>query len=94
MTRVRDLIPGDEVTLPPESAVYIAQCEHPIWPRLRLVIWRLRDGSWSHDALLPAQEVGTVTDTTYDERRDRLRHALLASPDEWQGGITTRRPTS
>lgn len=69
MIRVRDLQPGDVVVHASSSATFVAQAEHPIWPSLRLVIWRLRDGSWSHDALSPEQEVGEVLPVTTYERQ-------------------------
>lgn len=76
--RVCDLLPGDEVHLPPDaSAVFIAQTQHPLWPQLQLVIWRLADGSWSHDALDFHQQVGTRTPSSYADRMARLRTALL-----------------
>jgi hypothetical protein len=71
-------------------AVFVARTEHPIWPHLQLVIWRMDDGSWSHDALLARQDVGAVTDATPDERRHRLREAMLRNPDEWRGGLNAR----
>lgn len=80
--RVVDLIPGDEVTIfGGSSAVFVARTDHPIWPNLQLVVWRLPKGhpigEWSHDALSPVQEVGDVTRSTPDERQARLRAALL-----------------
>lgn len=57
--------------------MFVAQTEHPIYPQLRLVVWRLNDGSWSHDALSPLQEVGTPEPSTADERSARLLTALL-----------------
>jgi hypothetical protein len=87
VSQVRDLMPGDLVSQGEMSAVYVAQCEHPIWPRMRLVIWKLDDGRWSHDALAFYQDVGAVTVSTDEERRERLRLALLAPPREWQGGL-------
>jgi hypothetical protein len=81
MARIMDLLPGDKVTLPaPEglrSAVFVAQTQHPLWQRLRLVVWRLDSGEWSHDALDAAQVVGEVHPSTRAERIDRLRAALL-----------------
>lgn len=83
---VMDLQPGDLVTLPGPhgliSSTFVAQTAHPIWPHLRLVVWRtdpeLRlPGDWSHDALDPRQVVGTVTPSTSAERAERLRAALL-----------------
>lgn len=76
---VDQLLPGDVVTNAGTSATYIAQTDHPIWPRLRLVVWRMADGSWSHDALDPHQDVGTVARTTPEERMRALRGALLGS---------------
>jgi hypothetical protein len=75
--RVSDLLPGDRVTQGADSAVFVAQTEHPLWPDLRLVVWRLANGMWSHDALSPAQDVGEMTPSTADERKGRLQSALL-----------------
>lgn len=81
MTAVRELRPGDKVTLPapegPCSAVFVAETAHPLYFGLRLVIWRLDSGEWSHDALSPRQDVGAATPSSADERAGRLRAALL-----------------
>lgn len=58
------------------SAVYVTQAEHPLYAGLRLVVWRLDDGGWSHDALRPDQDVGTAVDTVPYQRVMRLRAAL------------------
>lgn len=77
MTRVDRLIPGDLVTNGGMSATYVQQTVHPIWPRLRLVIWRTDNGQWSLDALAAAQDVGEVPTALDSERQERLRKALL-----------------
>lgn len=78
MSAVGDLSPGDLVTLSVTdlSAVFIARTEHPLWPHLQLVIWKMPDGSWSHDALFAHQEIGTITPSAPEERTARLRRAL------------------
>lgn len=81
MTAVHELIPGCKITLPgPDgdlSATFVAQTRHPIWPNLCLVIWRLADGSWSHDALDPRQQVGEMLPSDVFSRMANLRAALL-----------------
>ena len=80
MARVRELIPGDLVYLhspPGRSAVFIAETAHPLYPGLRLVVWKLGDGTWSHDALHLNQEVGEVRTTSDAERQRWLRQSLL-----------------
>lgn len=77
MTRLDELLPGDVVDLGPAHATYVAQAEHPIWPSLRLVVWRLGDGSWSHDALDARQDVGQARPATAAQRDQRLKLALL-----------------
>jgi hypothetical protein len=78
---VMELRPGDEVSLvAPEgvrTAVFVAETAHPLWPSLRLVIWWLDTGEWSHDALSAMQDVGPVQPSTDDERVERLKAALL-----------------
>lgn len=79
---VMDLQPGDLVNHGAHSATFVAQTSHPIWPHLRLVIWRVPEslglpGNWSHDALDRRQVVGTVRPATHFERQERLRAALL-----------------
>jgi len=76
MATVADLLPGDLVTNSIESAVFIACTPHPLYSGLMFVTWRLADGSWSHDALSAAQEVGDVTPADFAARRERLRAAL------------------
>jgi hypothetical protein len=78
MTTVDQLLPGDLVTKDFESAIYVAQTRHPLWLNLQLVIWRMEDGNWSHDALFAAQDVGEAAASTAEERTQRLRQALLA----------------
>jgi hypothetical protein len=83
--RVRDLVPGDVVwreEMPGVEATFVARTDHPIWPRLQLVVWKINDGSWSHDALSIDQEVGSVTLTAPEERLASLRRALL-HPSQW-----------
>jgi hypothetical protein len=77
MSRVDELIPGDLVTVPAVnmSATFVARTTHPIWPNLQLVIWRLDNGSWSHDALDARQEVGDVSPANDIDRKARLRAA-------------------
>lgn len=77
---VADLTPGDLIGNSGMSALYVAQAQHPIWPRLRLVIWRLSDGTWSFDALDSRQEVGErLSRNEPPGRRElRLRDALLS----------------
>lgn len=77
MATVAELLPGDLVSQGGMSAVFITHCQHPIWPDLRLVIWRLDDGGWSHDALRHDQEVGVVQPGSQAELAARLREALL-----------------
>lgn len=59
-TKVNELRPGDEVIFGGGRATFVATEPHPKYPSLRLVIWRLDDGSWSLDALDPWQVVGTI----------------------------------
>jgi hypothetical protein len=77
---VNELLPGDEVTQAGMTAVFITETSHPLYTSLRLVIWRLADGSWSHDALDARQEVGEVTPSSHTERVHRLRVALTGGP--------------
>lgn len=78
MTTVAALTSGDEVALAGgHSAVFVAQTQHPLWPHLRLVVWRLPDGTWSHDALSALQDVGDVSPATQQARVARLRSALI-----------------
>ena len=77
MARVRELTPGDLVLLGGRAATFVAETAHPLWPKLRLVVWRLRGGEWSHDALGLDQEVGDVEPGGAEDRERRLREALL-----------------
>lgn len=74
---VQDLGENDHVSNAGMSAVFVAQTQHPIWPALQLVVWRMQDGSWSHDALSPYQDVGHVALADSASRLVRLRGALL-----------------
>lgn len=88
LTRVSELLPGDLVSQGGMQAVFITHCPHPVWPRLRLVIWRLDDGGWSHDALDADQDVGEAAPATSEERQHRLRAVLGGGPDRWRDVFT------
>lgn len=82
MTTVAGLLPGDTIEMPMGgSATFVARTDHPLWPGLQLVVWRMPSGSpvgdWSHDALDARQDVGIPIAATPDEREARLRDALL-----------------
>src|SRR5690554_7124055 len=77
MTAVAELLPGDLVTNAGQSATFITHTAHPLWPHLRLVIWRMADGTWYHDALDARQQVGEVEPADLFARRSRLQAALL-----------------
>jgi hypothetical protein len=81
MTRIEELMPGNLVTSIGRSATFVSRCTHPLWPHLQLVIWRMDDGTWSHDALDHRQEVGQVEPSTFTERQKRLKAALLGDPN-------------
>lgn len=81
MTTVRDLIPGDAVIdrlgMFDGDPVFVARVEpHPLYPTLVMVIWRMPDRSWSHDALDARQEVGDTRPASAEQRTSRLRAAL------------------
>jgi hypothetical protein len=80
---VNSLQPGDVVQIGPERALFVAETEHPIWQQLRLVVWRLTDGSWSHDALDARQVVGQVERSSRNTRDQRLRAALTHTGHAW-----------
>lgn len=79
--KVLELTPGDQIIVPfgEATATFVQQAEHPIWPHLRLVIWRMSDGSWSHDALDARQDVGDPVHLfpSPGTREKNLRTALL-----------------
>jgi hypothetical protein len=81
--RVGSLWPGDVIEMLGRRACFIAQTDHPLWPHLRLVVWRMDDGSWSHDALSVWQDVGraVVLDV---QRPEILRSAMLDDPRTWK----------
>lgn len=90
MTKIKDLIPGDIVVGPftGDTAVFVGAMQHPLYPRLQLVIWFMDDrnlnekhGQWSHDALDAEQDVGTVflpylEGAAEEGRRQNLRRVL------------------
>lgn len=81
MTTVSELIPGDKIQIMDKlSAVFISQTTHPIWPHLQLVIWRLSDWSWAHDALDSRQYIGEVDRLDPVQTTERLKEWLLGGP--------------
>lgn len=77
MINVESLTPGDRVHLAGMSAVFVVRTQHPLWPHLALVVWRLDTGEWSHDALDFRQDVGEPEPATPELRVANLRAALL-----------------
>ena len=78
MSTVADLTPGDVVVLDGgDSATFVARTRHPLYPHLELVVWRLADGSWSHDALHISQYVGKVQPADIFARKAQLQRVLL-----------------
>jgi len=77
---ISSLIPGDRITHMAtladgcSTAVFVGSMPHPLYMGLRLVIWRMGDGSWSHDALSAQQEIQGVLDPT--ARKENLRWAF------------------
>jgi hypothetical protein len=77
MATVIQLVPGEKVADPMGAEhTFVAQTPHPLYPSLQLVIWRMADGSWSHDALSPAQDVGQVLPSDPSLRVANLRKAF------------------
>lgn len=77
MSRVDELTPGDLVINAAMSATFVARADHPLYPDLQLVVWKMSDGGWIHDALSARQDVGSIFGSTPAERVQRLRAALL-----------------
>lgn len=75
MSYVWNLAPGDVV----QGHTFVQRAPHPLYSSLQLVIWRLADGSWSHDALDQLQYVGEAEPATVEQRKQRLRDALLGA---------------
>lgn len=74
MSTIRELEPGEIVTDPlGHRHCFIAQCPHPLYSSLRLVVWRSEDGTWHHDALDARQDVGPSDRADYETRMLRLR---------------------
>lgn len=74
---VMDLLPGQRVRLGGMSAVFIARNIHPLWPALQLVVWKLDDGTWSHDALSGEQDVGEADPSTWLSRQENLKAVFM-----------------
>jgi hypothetical protein len=82
--KVYDLVPGMVVENPVEPerwGVFVVSCPHPLYSSLRMVVWRMPDGSWSHDALDSRQDVGDARPSSAEERLSNLRWALLGSTE-------------
>lgn len=83
--RVRDLVPGDRVKAQYAEVTFIVATAHPLWPHLKLVIWKTDDDKTLMDALDADQVLHDRIDTiesTPEEREARLRHALLPGSRE------------
>lgn len=86
MTTISELLPGDVVAIDTASATFIAHTQHPLWPHLQLVVWRMADDTWSHDALDIRQDVGQVQPADIFSRKAQLQRALLGAR---RGGTTS-----
>jgi hypothetical protein len=81
--RVSELVPGMQFTHVPmfgdKPVTFITQCPHPLYHGLQMVIWKMPDGSWSHDALRSDQVLpaGEVIPSNHGERYTNLRMAIL-----------------
>ncbi len=85
--RVADLLPGDVVETPTrDRACFVVQTRHPVWLDLRFVVWRMPDGSWSHDALSSEQVVGHLV-TQRGSHEARLRAACTGGTGSWQDHV-------
>ena len=82
MATVKDLLPGDLVTIGGRRAVFITWCLHPVWEHMRLVIWRLDDDSIRLATMRSGDEVGTVQPIELAARAARLNEALHATSCE------------
>lgn len=81
MIRIRDLIPGDKLTMPTaegrENGIFVGSINpHPVYPNnFWLVIWWIVERKeYSFDALVPDQMLPGVVDR--DKRKANLRKAL------------------
>lgn len=80
--RIIDLTPGMRICDPRGgSHTFMAQCLHPLYRGMQLVIWRLADGTWSHDALSPIQEIGEV-DNKYPDLAKNLKEGFHRATKE------------
>lgn len=75
---VKNLICGDVVEQAGQQATFLGRSDHPRYPGLAFVVWRLSDGSVSLDALDYDQEVGELVYDPSDwvGRSTRLEEAL------------------
>jgi hypothetical protein len=77
--KVYGLVPGMVVEDPVEPerwGVFVTSCPHPLYATLRLVIWRMADGSYSLDALDSRQDVGEPRPSSPEDRVANLRWGL------------------
>jgi hypothetical protein len=80
--KLYELTPGNMVEIPSLGrSVFVGMISpHPLYPDLALVIWRMDNGTWSLDALLPGLELPDATEVTGrtpTQRDANLRAALL-----------------
>jgi hypothetical protein len=82
---VSELRSGDVVEQAGLQATFVVRTQHPIWPALCLVVWKLWDGTWSFDALSDAQEVGRLLPSDHEIRQERLQNVLLGRAQRGAG---------
>lgn len=85
-TRIMDLQPGDVFRMPDlglgdgqKEGIFVGRLDHPLYGNLQLVLWRMADGTWHHDALSAFQELdhmGEVLEVTPKERRENVVKAF------------------
>lgn len=62
--KIDDLVPGMVITdVNGEKHTFVALVpSHPLYPQLRMVIWRQDNGEWFHDALSGMMDVSIMGD--------------------------------
>ncbi|HEV8218812.1 MAG TPA: hypothetical protein VGQ05_00950 [Streptosporangiaceae bacterium] len=92
MATVKDLLPGDLVTLGGRRAVLLVSCDHPVWSGVLLTVWRMKDDDSVMVAAMDPRDTGPDPEPIESAARaDRLMAELITAGEAMRFGAGLRR---
>jgi hypothetical protein len=91
--KLSELRGGDKVAVGADHAVLVVVCQHPVWERARLAVWRMAgDDSVRIMSMSPDDEVGDPEPVEPVARAERLMDATVTGGEvlRFGGGLRPR----